>query len=158
MTRSPFSRLAALRRWLAASRGRKLGVAMAALAIAVLAGSWGGHSYAEASPGFCLSCHADQEPEVQACVHRDAPCQACHEPSLWGAVRQLAWGDDSSSPHGAATPDKCRHCHVDGSAEVPQIGDSLGHQLHSSGTTQVPCATCHNAAPHDLRPQHTGRP
>ena len=163
-----FSRRRAMRDWvMSRSRRVQIGVAAAAVAVVLIAGSLGAATwnYTQHSNDFCTGCHvmnpAFQKFSSDENKHAELSCHDCHQQPISASMRQMyVWITERPEDIGehAGVPNQvCATCHVTGdTARWQRVASTAGHRVHlesdSSALKDLQCVTCHGVEVHRFRP------
>lgn len=108
----------------------------------------------EQEPAFCARCHASRSQYLlwTGSAHKKVACQQCHPMKGADAARLLQSfvlrGQVERAPgaeplHKAPVPQRtCIRCHLEETADWPQIRASVGHKVHLKAP-KVGCLDCH---------------
>ncbi len=163
-----FVRRRRIRDWLETrSRGAKIGLAAASVAVIAAVGTMGAATwnYTQHSNDFCTGCHV-MNPAVHRFAsegnkHAELSCHDCHQQPLIASARQLyLWVAERPAEIGehAKVPDRvCEVCHVTAdTAKWQRVAATAGHRVHlesdSSALKELQCVTCHGVEVHRFRP------
>ena len=116
--------------------------------------------HVEEDPAFCARCHTTRSQYLlwTGSAHKRVACQLCHSMDQDKAVALMQAfvtytgqpGPDGVVPplHTLPVPQRtCVRCHIEETADWPQIRDSVGHKVHLRAP-RVGCLDCHAGAIH----------
>lgn len=116
--------------------------------------------HVEEDPAFCGRCHASRSQFLlwTGSAHKRVACQLCHPMDQDKAVALLqafVRYTGEPGPDGLVAPmhtlpvpqHTCVRCHIEETADWPQIRDSVGHKVHLRAP-RVGCLDCHARAIH----------
>lgn len=116
--------------------------------------------HVEEDPQFCARCHASRSQYLlwTGSAHKSVGCQQCHLMTVDRAVALLqafVRYTGEPGPDGKVAPlhvlpvpqTTCVRCHIEETADWPQIRDSIGHKVHLRARG-VGCIDCHARSIH----------